>query len=244
MTGTTERRWEMRATRRALERHAEADARSGRPNVPEALIAAAQELSRTGDFTVKQVADRANVALQTFYRHFGSKDELILAVLEENIIAGQESIRNAASHYTDPLSRLAAVIQAPLSMPVSDQDPVNYRFQARERTRLSEEYPAEVEGVLSPYRDILIEYISDAAEAGVVFPVDIVRDADMILHLVLTYFYNLVSKAVPYDAADVANYLWDFCLAALLRGGPTERSSGLASGARGSASVSLKDTII
>ncbi len=61
------------------------------------------------------------------------------------------------------------------------------------------------------------------------------RDADMILHLVLTYFYNLVSKAVPYDAADVANYLWDFCLAALLRGGPTERSSGLAGMVRGSA---------
>lgn len=238
MTGSTERRWEMRVARRALERNAEADARSGRPNVPAALIAAAQELSRAGDFTVKQVADQANVALQTFYRHFGSKDELILAVLEENIIAGQEFIRNSASRYKDPLGRLAAVIKAPLAISdVTEWDLVNYRFQARERARLSEEYPAEVEGVLSPYRDILIEYISDAAEAGVVFPLDIVRDADMILHLVLTYSHNLVSKAVPYDATDVANYLWDFCLAALLRGATTENTPAVASVARRSATA-------
>ena len=36
-------------------------------------------------FTVQDVLKRADVSIQTFYRHFDSKDELLLAVLEEAV---------------------------------------------------------------------------------------------------------------------------------------------------------------
>jgi|HubBroStandDraft_1064217.scaffolds.fasta_scaffold04277_4 AcrR family transcriptional regulator len=219
MSGTPKRNWEVRAAGRALDRLADADARSLRPKPPATLVAAAQELARDGDFTVKQVADRAGVALQTFYRHFGSKDELMLAVLEENILQGMDEIAKRANKYEDPLDRLAAVVRAPFHMVTAETDMSSLRFQARERVRLSEEFPAEVEACLSPYRDLLIEYIGGAVDAGVVVPVDVSRDADIILHLVLMYTHNVAAHAVPYDADHVADYLWSFCLAGLLRGG-------------------------
>jgi TetR/AcrR family transcriptional regulator len=217
MGGMPERNWEARASRRALERLADSDARSGRPNSPAALVAAAQELICVGDFTVKQVADRAGVALQTLYRHFGSKDELLLAVLEENILQGMDSIAEQANKFDDPLERLEAVIRNPLQGS-SEMDLPQLRFQARERVRLSEEFPAAVEACFSPYRNLLIEYIEKAAEAGVIFPGDPSRDADIVLHLVLTYTHNVAARAVPYEATDVADYVWNFCLAALRRG--------------------------
>jgi TetR/AcrR family transcriptional regulator len=218
MTGTAQRHWEARATQRALDRLADADARAGRPSSPAALVAAAQTLANDGEFTVKQVVDRAGVALQTFYRHFGSKDELVLAVLEENLLQGNRAIRELADRHDSPLDRLAAVIRAPFEVATSEADLPGLRFHARERVRLSEEFPAEVEACLSPYRDLVIEYMEAAVEAGEIAPVDIVRDAEIILHLVLTYTHNVASGALPYDPIDAAGYLWAFCEAALQRG--------------------------
>ena len=55
---------------------------------------------------MKQVADRAGIAVQTVYRHFGSKDELVLAVLEESLAVGCDYISEVTDAITDPLDRL------------------------------------------------------------------------------------------------------------------------------------------
>lgn len=218
MNGSSERHWEARAARRTLERLAAHDARPVRPSSPAALVSAAQALAQDGDFTVKQVVDKAGVALQTFYRHFGSKDELVLAVLEENLLNGNRALSELADREATPLERLAVIVRAPLLLATSPDNLPGLRFHARERVRLSEEFPAEVEACLSPYRDLLIAYMEAAVAAGAISPVDVVRDAEIILHLVLTYTHNVAGGAVPYDAADAADYLWSFCHSALLRG--------------------------
>jgi AcrR family transcriptional regulator len=204
---------------------ADADARSARPSSPTALVSAAQALASDGDFTVKQVVDKAGVALQTFYRHFGSKDELVLAVLEENLLRGNRTIAESADREGTALERLAAVIRAPLLMATSAESLPGLRFHARERVRLSEQFPSEVEACLSPYRNLVIEYLKAAVEAGEIFPVDVVRDAEIILHLVLTYTHSVAASALPYDATDAAEYLWSFCYAALQRGRDGEQAA-------------------
>ena len=49
------------------------------------IRAAATLMERTkGDsFTVQEVANEAGLSLRSFYQHFGSKDDLLLAVYEE-----------------------------------------------------------------------------------------------------------------------------------------------------------------
>src|ERR1039458_5626042 len=52
------------------------------------FIAAAVALLRTTgkvDFTVQEVVDRSGMSLRSFYQHFASKDDLLLAVVEERV---------------------------------------------------------------------------------------------------------------------------------------------------------------
>jgi len=209
------RHWQVRAMQRAFERMVEENRRTQRRDPAAALVAAAQELVNEGDFTIKEVADRAGVAVQTFYRHFGSKDELVLAVIEENVADGSRSISEVTSDIKDPLERLAAIVRFTVS---GTRDSPGLRFHARERVRLSETYAAEVEAALSPYRMLLIDAVSQAAAAGEAAPVDIERDADIILHLLLSYTHAVAAHAVRGDADEIADYVWGFCVGALRRG--------------------------
>lgn len=49
------------------------------------ITAAAELLRATGksDFTVQQVVDRSGLSVRSFYHHFATKDDLLLAVIEE-----------------------------------------------------------------------------------------------------------------------------------------------------------------
>ena len=209
------RHWQVRAMHRAFERMVEENRRTQQGAIQAAtLVAAAQELVNEGDFTIKEVADRAGVAVQTFYRHFGSKDELVLAVIEENIADGSRSISEVTSDIKDPLGA-TAVVRFTVS---GTRDSAGLQFPAaRERVRLSETYAAEVEAALSPYRMLLIDAVSQAAAAGEAAPVDIERDADIILHLLLSYTHTVAAHAVSGDADEIADYVWGFCVGALQR---------------------------
>ncbi len=209
------RHWQVRATQRAFERMMEEQKRSRRQDPASAIVGAARDLAADGDFTVKQVADRAGMAVQTVYRHFGSKDELVLAVLEESLAAGCEYISEVTNDITDPLDRLEQIIRIAI---IAARDSPQLRMHARERVRLSQGYAPEVENALSPLRMLLIDALSQAAASGEISPVDIERDADLILHLLLSYAYAFMAHAIPGEANEVANYVWGFCVAALRRG--------------------------
>jgi AcrR family transcriptional regulator len=214
MSQLSSRHWQMRAAQRAFDRMVEEQRRAQKRDPAAALVAAAQELSKEGDFTVKDAADRAGVAVQTFYRHFGSKDELVLAVIEENLAVGTELVAAAAEGITDPLDRLEAMFRFMVSLPSTTP---GLRFHARERVRLSELYAAEVQSALSPVRMLLIDALSQAAAAGEVNPLDIERDADVVMHILLSYAHMLAAHAIPESEDRVVEHLWEFCSAALRR---------------------------
>ena len=79
---------------------------------------------------MKQVADRAGIAVQTVYRHFGSKDELVLAVLEESLAVRCEYIAEVTNAITDPLDRLEQIIRIAI---LAARDTPQLRMHARER---------------------------------------------------------------------------------------------------------------
>src|SRR6266571_711560 len=75
---------------RALDRSPE-PTRIGSLDRLDRVVAAARDLSdESGDaaFTVAQIAARAGVSLKSFYRCFAGKDEVLLALLEEESRAG------------------------------------------------------------------------------------------------------------------------------------------------------------
>ena len=90
------------------------------------------------------------MAVQTVYRHFGSKDELVLAVLEESLAVGCEYISEVTDGITDPLDRLEQIIRIAI---LAARDSPQLRMHARERVRLSQSHAAEVENALVALTD-------------------------------------------------------------------------------------------
>jgi len=212
------RRWELRSALRAARRAQEASRRAGR-DPAEKLIRAGQALVLEGEgqFTVKQLADRAGVALQTFYRHFGSKDELLLAVLEENVEDGVDEMEAIAARESDPVEQLRVVIQLPIRMSTEPEAYRRLRFHARERLRLSELDPAESELAFAPYRRLVEEHIRRIDRSGGRAAVDPEHDADVVMRLVVAYAHAIGIGALRWSAEECATHLWEFCRAALWR---------------------------
>jgi TetR/AcrR family transcriptional regulator len=185
----------------------------------ERIITAARQLyyETNGEaFTIQQLVERAGVATQTFYRHFRSKDELLLAVLEDVIIEGTEGIRKDAMVESDPLDRLKKTITLPILRAVP-QDSRGYSMVlVREHYRLSETYPKEVAHFQDAYLDLLIEFIEAASTSGDLPPrKNVQRDARLLRNLATRTFNNLALGVEEDDLEAVAAHTWTFCLAGL-----------------------------
>lgn len=131
--------------------------------------AAARLMERTrGDaFTVQDVATEAGQSLRSFYQHFGSKDDLFVAVFEEAMSVYARLLQQAVDRYDAPLDRLiaGAVAVARLSRK-STQGLV--AVMTRLRMRLTETNPEKVAESTRQVTDILRQLVLDALEAGVV----------------------------------------------------------------------------
>ena len=154
----------MRAALRAVTRATD----HGGRDIAHDIVDAAWDLvfnAEVTDFTVKQVAARANVALQTFYRHFGSKDELLLAMFEDAIYQGSQSfIAEGAGR--PPVDRLRHLVTAPLLLHYDERARRVNRWRLRERQRLLEAFPDAVEAIFEPYRAAIVHAIVAVCDSG------------------------------------------------------------------------------
>ena len=98
--------WRQRAVSRSL---SAARTRAER-RVQRFLDAAFELIDETGtsEFTIQEVVDRSKQSLRGFYQYFDGKDELLFALLEENIRESIEDLRAAVESETRPLERLRA----------------------------------------------------------------------------------------------------------------------------------------
>ncbi|MDT5224317.1 MAG: hypothetical protein QOG19_1724 [Mycobacterium sp.] len=120
------------------------------------------ETGRT-EFTVLEVAERSKTSLRSFYQHFTSKDELLLALIDKIISESTQQWRAD----TDDLPGQAALqllierITAPAS--TSKQDSIN-RGLTFYNDHLAESMPSDYARVISPLH-ILIQ---DIVKRGIV----------------------------------------------------------------------------
>jgi AcrR family transcriptional regulator len=205
------KQWEMRAALRVFTRAGE----SGR-SVTHDILDAAWDLVEDGDgeFTVKQVAQQANVALQTFYRHFGSKDELLLAMLEESISAGTQ-VFIADSAELPPVERLESLVTAPLLLPYDETGQRINRWRARERQRLLEVFPDAVEAVFEPYRTALVDAIVAVCASGDAECEDPELAGTVVMHLVQTMTHAVHGGGLRASPDAVAAQIWELCWSGL-----------------------------
>jgi AcrR family transcriptional regulator len=195
--------WQDRAVDRTV-----ADTRARDVERMERCIAAARELANetsSASFTVAQVAARAEVSLKAFYRCFPGKDELLLALLEDESNTGARVLAERVEARESAVASLHACVTelfALLSVPGA----LGYAgVLVREHRRLSEHYPLELRVALAPLVELVSVHIAAATSTT-----DARRDAETMFRILLQGIDDVIVGRAG-DAAELAEYLWGFC---------------------------------
>jgi TetR/AcrR family transcriptional regulator len=191
------------------------------------LVDAARRLmSEKGDsFTTQELAKEAGVALQTFYRHFPGKDQLLLAVVEDTITESCTWFEEQARELPDPVARLRFYVTAALGALDTDHvDLAAQRFATSQHWRLHQRFPDELARATRPFAEMLHREILAATDAGQLDPPNPERDAWLITQLIMTVFHHYAYATPDDTGTDISEDTWAFCLNAL-GGRPTRTSA-------------------
>jgi AcrR family transcriptional regulator len=199
--------WEHRALERSL-----AAARDRSSERARRLVDAARHLAAGGStsFTVADVAADAGISLRSFYRHFAGRDDLLLALFEEEARLGATMLDAEVGDLTDPMARARRTVEALCELVLTGSGYAD--VLVREHLRLGAERPEEMRAALAPMLDRFEAELGAAAAAGDLRPVDRF-DAATVLALVLTHVQSALLLAP--DEAAPAERIWRFCRAAL-----------------------------
>jgi TetR/AcrR family transcriptional regulator len=173
-------------------------------------------------FTTQELVKEAGVALQTFYRHFEGKDQLLVAVMEDIIAEAAVQFEASASGLRSPLDRLRHYVGAALET-LHQDDVWGPRFITAEHWRLHQLFPTEMAYAISPVKDLLLHEIRQAEAEGLIHPVDAERAAWLMTELIMASFHHYAFASDDEGAATITEDVWMFCLGAL-GGRPLEPS--------------------
>jgi AcrR family transcriptional regulator len=180
-------RWKARVLERSLGKATQQSLDRGHAFISSALVLL--DRSNGDGFKVEDVADEAGESVRCFYRHFASKDDLLLAVLEDAMERYAASIAAVLEPFDDPLDRLAAALFAAVRLPHRNKPGVNVGL-SRLHLKLAEVDPARVGAAREPVSSLIRSLVDDAARAGVVDPIAPEASAYVLMALTATHVLN------------------------------------------------------
>lgn len=158
--------------------------------------------------TVAEVLREAGLSTRAFYRHFQSKDELVLAIYEQDSHRAQDRLRDRVRAARSSRAALDVWIDETLALGFDGRRARRTRVLAAEGARLQAEHPTEfhaiVRGVLTPLVGILRAIPSPDPE----------RDA----HTIHAVTWQLVGAKLHGDGMsldDARSHVARFCLPGL-----------------------------
>ncbi|KUI18036.1 MULTISPECIES: TetR/AcrR family transcriptional regulator [Mycobacterium] len=194
-----------------------ADAADGDPRPKRFMKSALAILGETGrtDFTVLEVVERSKTSLRSFYQHFSTKDELLLALVDK--IMSESTRRWREDTAGLPAATALRVLIDRICTPpeTTTQDKVN-RGLTNYNDRLAETLPREYSRVLSPVYELIKDIINRGIAEGVFRPdLNVDARAALIMQSSLGAIRLQVLGAelsgIPVGADDI----YDFCLSGL-----------------------------
>jgi TetR/AcrR family transcriptional regulator len=180
------------------------------------ILAARRLVAQRGDqFTIQELAKEAGVAVQTFYRLFASKDQLLLAVLGDMIAERCAELEEAARELPDPVARVRFYVTSVLELLEGADDLTGARFSTAQHWRLYQIFPAEMSEATQYFADLVARQLELARLEGLLPEVDPQRDAWLVTQLVLSVYHHYAFAERDAGAATSAEDLWRFCERAL-----------------------------
>lgn len=180
------------------------------------ILDAARRLIRVkGDaFTTQELAKEAGVALQTFYRYFATKDELLLTLFGDLVAEGCADTAERATDLPDPIARLRFYITSTLdSIDAGGDEAAAARFLVSAHWQLQRTFPNDIAAAMRPFADLLLTEIQAGVAAGLLNPADPERAAWLINELVRAVYHHYAYATVR--SPTMREDLWQFCLRAL-----------------------------
>jgi TetR/AcrR family transcriptional regulator len=167
--------------------------------------------------TTQELCAEAGVALQTFYRYFASKDELLLAVMGNAMNDACEHWTEVAAELPDPLARLRYFLTSTIDRLDGDGGgAATARFIVSTRWRLHRNYAKELAEAEKPFVDLLRGEVNAAIEAGLLNPSDAEWDPWFLAELARSVFHFYAFAPHPEGELElVKDRLRRFCLTAL-----------------------------
>ncbi|HET6963324.1 MAG TPA: TetR/AcrR family transcriptional regulator [Acidimicrobiales bacterium] len=205
--------WREKAVERSLR-----SARERAVSRSERFIEVATELLyETGslEFTVQELVERSRMSLRSFYQHFASKDDLLLAVLEEAIRGFVASLRAEIDAEDDPLEQLRIYVTSFYGAGQRSDQQASAAL-SRYLLMLTSDEPSELARVLAPQVALLSQIIEAGVAAGR-FRQDVSSSSLTILvtqTLTSAVEMNVLGTQLTGEPISTAD-LWNFCRAAV-----------------------------
>lgn len=185
------------------------------------MKSALEILGETGrtDFTVLAVVERSKTSLRSFYQHYSTKDELLLALVEK-IMAESAARWRTDVEELDAVTALRVLVER-ISTPAAStkQDSIN-RGLTFYNDHLAETLPREYARVLSPLHVLIRDIIAKGIADGV-FRAASETETDtssaLIMQTVLGALRLRVLGAELNGAPIEGTDIFEFCVRSLLR---------------------------
>ncbi len=205
-----------RSVDRALERR-----RTTYADEVDRLIQASLALIReTGQLEprVSEIVRAAGLSNQAFYRHFRSKDELLVAVLDKGIRLLGSYLRHRMERVATPEQKIRRWISGMLEQALNPRAAAATRPFAVSRARLLKLFPDEVEESERQLTAMLRSAIQAAVAAGELPHADPERDTKALYDLSMGWMQRTLAQPTPAGRAD-AEHLIEVAMHGLRRGG-------------------------
>lgn len=195
-----------------------ADPEEAEPRTVRFMKSALSILGETGrtDFTVLEVVERSKTSLRSFYQHYSTKDELLLALVDK-IMSESTARWRADVADLDAVSALRVLVDR-ISAPAAStkQDSIN-RGLTFFNDHLAESLPQEYARVLAPLHALIRDIITAGIAEGV-FRSGQATDATaaLIMQTVLGALRLQVLGAELNGTPIDGSHIFEFCARSLL----------------------------
>ncbi len=203
---------------RSVDRSLERRRRTYAAEVRKLIDASFERVRDTGRLepTVGEIVRAAGLSNKAFYRHFRSKDELLLAVLDDGIRQLSSHLRLRMTAAVSPVGQVRAWLGGMLDQALNPEAAAATRPFARSRSRLAELFPDHVRDSERQLTELLRDAIAAACECGELEAVDAERDAATVYQMAMGWVERSLAQTTPPDR-DAAQHLTEFCLRGLVR---------------------------
>jgi AcrR family transcriptional regulator len=157
------------------------------------------------DPPMREILREAGLSTQVFYRHFASKDELMLLILDDGRRRLADYLRHKMERAGDPVGAIGAWIEGTLAQAADREAASRTRPFIANLGHLQEQYPDEHRESVQVLVQLVEEAIAEATAAGRLTSEDPHADAMAIYHLAQGAMeFHLRERSAP-PAGEVAH---------------------------------------